>query len=104
MSEAECEALSFTSAAPRRRVSAYPVTGTNAIPQRPPTRGGSVFDQFHKRQVTIADNTAEDFKYKKTPEEMFEMKMQLKYGSPLVGSCMEWGHNTEWKTTMRPQG
>lgn len=35
---------------------------------------------------------------------MFEMKMQLKYGSPLVTECFAWGHQTEWQTTMRPEG
>tara|TARA_B110000971_G_scaffold74414_1_gene76353 strand:- start:308 stop:511 length:204 start_codon:yes stop_codon:yes gene_type:complete len=35
---------------------------------------------------------------------MFDMKMQLKYGSPLVSKCMDWNQKTEWKTTMRPQG
>ena len=46
----------------------------------------------------------DDDKFKKTPEEMFAMKMQLKYGSPLVTECFAWGHKTEYVTTMRPAG
>jgi len=63
-----------------------------------------VYDQYHKRAITLADTTAEDYAFRKSPEEMFEMKMQLKYGSPLVGGCMKWGHEIDWSTTMRPEG
>ncbi|GMH89918.1 hypothetical protein TrST_g13437 [Triparma strigata] len=104
MSMEDAEALSFVSMAPRRKVVAYPTTGVTTIPERPPTRGGTNCDQYHKHQVTLADKSSDDDKFKKTPEEMFEMKMQLKYGSPLVSECFAWGHQTEWQTTMRPEG
>ena len=100
----DADALSFVSRAPRAKVSAYPDTGIQSIETRPPTRGGTVYDQYHKQQFSIHDNTADDNKYKKTPEQMFELKMQLKYGSPLVGACFEWGHKPVWVTTMRPEG
>ena len=90
------EALSFRTTAFKRSVQAVPISGVHGIKDRPPTRGGDVYDQYHKRQVTIADETAENNKFKKTAEEMFEMKMQLKYGSPLVSQCFAWGHETEW--------
>ena len=68
------------------------------------TRRGTNYDQYHKRAITLADKGEDDDKFKKTAEEMFEMKMQLKYGSPLVGECMAWGHQTEYITCMRPEG
>jgi len=80
------------------------VDNPNPAFQRPPTRGGTVYDQYHKVQKTIHDDDPANNIYKKTPEQMFEMKMQLKYGSPLVGGCMDWGNETEWVTTMRPGG
>jgi hypothetical protein len=60
--------------------------------------------RYHKQQVTIHDDDPANHIFKKTPEQMFEMKMQLKYGSPLVGECFAWGHETDWVTTMRPDG
>lgn len=69
---------------------------TNPFPMPP--------SKYHKRAITLHDKTADDDKFKKTAEEMFEMKMQLKYGSPLVSAAMEWGHTTDWVTTMRPDG
>ncbi|GMI39877.1 hypothetical protein TeGR_g9468 [Tetraparma gracilis] len=100
----EAERLSFTTRAPRAKVKAFSMTGTGAIPERPPTRGGTNYDQYHKQQVTIHDDDPANHIFKKTPEQMFEMKMQLKYGSPLVGECFAWGHETDWVTTMRPDG
>ncbi len=104
MSTPDADALSFTSLAPRKKVVAYPDTGVHAIPDRPPTRGGTNFDQYHKRQITIYDDDPSNHIFKKSAQEMFDMKMQLKYGSPLVSECFAWGHQTEWQTTMRPNG
>ena len=104
ISPEDAENLSFVTMVPKKKVVAFPDTGVHAIPVRPPTRGGTNYDQFHKRAITLADKSDGDDKYKKTAEEMFEMKMQLKYGSPLVAAAMEWGHDTEWRTTMRPEG
>ena len=100
----DADKMSFTTLAPHARVVAFPETGVHAIKGRPPTRGGTVYDQFHKRQVTIHDNDASTKKFTKSHQEMFDMKMQLKYGSPLVSECFAWGHQMEWSTTMRPQG
>ena len=97
------ESLSFNTLAPRKKIVCYPETGIHNVPNRPPTRGGDIFDQYHKHQATIADNS-ENEKYKKSPQEMFDMKMQLKYGSPLVSECLDWKNKTEWTTTMRPGG
>ena len=100
------EALSFTRRVPKDSPAqnAYPETGIHNIPDRPPTRGGTVYDQYHKQQVTIRDVTKEDQSFKKTPEEMAKMKIQLKYGSPLVTECFAWGHDFDWSTTSRPEG
>ena len=104
---ANADALSFRrKARPEEsgKVVAYPQTGVHNIPDRPPTRGGTVYDQFHKTQVTLADVDESANKFKKSKEEMFEMQLQLKYGSPLVSECFAWGHKIEWATTSRPEG